>query len=455
VTLRCGEARALLAGRAAGLDEAARMTLEEHLAGCAGCLADARRLDTVSALLASDEPSLPAAARRRALEGAFDAAGAGAAARNGAAGAGVKVGRRRLAIGAGVAIALAAAALLVLLPAVSEEQPTAGPVLEGDVRPGPGGLHATERGGRLRIGRATLTLREESAVRIVGPGEVALVEGAVLCDVARGEGTFRVTTPRFVVRVLGTRFEVDAGSVRVDRGRVEVSGPDGTVLAAHLTAGARWELADATAAHVGPAPAHAESAADDDGSAAGSGAGSVADHGITAGESEAGSVSTTGADPRSGGASPPPARRGAPPASDEATRDAPSVTPAAAGDGAALSERLRLARARIARREVAAARAEIAAVLASGPSQAQAVEARTLLAEAAFVSGNRAEAVRLYLDVARRYDGLPAAENALYAAGRASRGEQARALFRRYLERHPRGRFRAEVEARLQRLDPE
>jgi TolA-binding protein len=59
-----------------------------------------------------------------------------------------------------------------------------------------------------------------------------------------------------------------------------------------------------------------------------------------------------------------------------------------------------------------------------------------------------------YLRVVRKFAALPAAETALFAAARveAEHGQplQAQALFRRYLERYPRGNFVREAQRRLQ-----
>jgi|GEM_PF-3339313 len=119
---------------------------------------------------------------------------------------------------------------------------------------------------------------------------------------------------------------------------------------------------------------------------------------------------------------------------------------------------LRDARAAVARRDLQAAREHIHAAQAQSLTGAQRAEALTLLADAAFVGGDDARAVELYLGVARKYRSLAAGQNALYAAARlqAKRGERAaaRKLFHRYLARYPDGRFRAEATRRLARLNP-
>jgi hypothetical protein len=61
----------------------------------------------------------------------------------------------------------------------------------------------------------------------------------------------------------------------------------------------------------------------------------------------------------------------------------------------------------------------------------------TLLAECDQREGRTAHAVRLFLRVADRFRGLPAAESALYAAARLETRAAAGALLERYLREHP------------------
>lgn len=114
------------------------------------------------------------------------------------------------------------------------------------------------------------------------------------------------------------------------------------------------------------------------------------------------------------------------------------------------------ARAAVARRDLADAREYIREARTQKLSAAQRAEALTLLADAAFVEGNRSRAVELYLDVSRRFRSLAAGQNALYAAARlqAKRGNRsaARRLYERYLQRYPDGRFRREATRSLARL---
>ena len=89
------------------------------------------------------------------------------------------------------------------------------------------------------------------------------------------------------------------------------------------------------------------------------------------------------------------------------------------------------------------------AVLARPLSHAEEAEARMFLADLAQATGNLAVAVSRYETVATKFADLPAAESALYAAARieARRGrvDAARALFDRYLQTYPNGRYAGDV----------
>jgi TolA-binding protein len=106
-----------------------------------------------------------------------------------------------------------------------------------------------------------------------------------------------------------------------------------------------------------------------------------------------------------------------------------------------------LARARAAfgERDLAEAERHADAALDASPTRVQAAEARTLLAEVAHADGRLDVAAERYLAIAGRFADLPAGETALIAVARLehSRGrtDAARALFERYLERYPTGRF--------------
>ena len=130
----------------------------------------------------------------------------------------------------------------------------------------------------------------------------------------------------------------------------------------------------------------------------------------------------------------------------------PAPEPAAkAGiDASALLGRARKA---LASGDVAKARAELAIVLGQRSRPEDLVEARTLLAECALVSGDSVAAQSGYADVAKKQAGTAAGDNAAFAAARLERDPaKARQLLTQYLASYPKGRFRQEAEARLAAL---
>jgi hypothetical protein len=110
---------------------------------------------------------------------------------------------------------------------------------------------------------------------------------------------------------------------------------------------------------------------------------------------------------------------------------------------------LEQARAQLAAGQHADAAHTAEAVLSRSLSRAEEAEARMFLADLAQTTGNFDVAVSRYETVATRFADLPAAESALYAAGRieARRGrvDAARALFERYLQKYPNGRYADDV----------
>lgn len=98
------------------------------------------------------------------------------------------------------------------------------------------------------------------------------------------------------------------------------------------------------------------------------------------------------------------------------------------------------------------ARRAIDRALSAKPSGAARAEALTLRAELLVAQGDRSGALAAYLEVAGRFQKLPAGENALFSAARIH-GDAAAAkkLLQQYLERYPQGRFVVEAKYRLQR----
>jgi TolA-binding protein len=148
----------------------------------------------------------------------------------------------------------------------------------------------------------------------------------------------------------------------------------------------------------------------------------------------------TAVEPTASAGLPPPAVKPAAPAgrTAPAAPAAPPVKPSAA-------RLLAQAREAFTRLDHAAAERHADAALDAGPTRAQAAEARTLLAECAHAAGRLDDALSRYEAIAARFGDLPAGETALFAAARleARRGrtDAARALFTRYLDRYPSGRF--------------
>lgn len=87
-------------------------------------------------------------------------------------------------------------------------------------------------------GYCNVTLKPNSNVRIEGTvraERIILSEGAVVCDVDRGEGTFNVSTDFGEVSVLGTKFEVqitEVGEAEMKSRQMLVTVLTGTVLVA-------------------------------------------------------------------------------------------------------------------------------------------------------------------------------------------------------------------------------
>jgi outer membrane protein assembly factor BamD (BamD/ComL family) len=122
----------------------------------------------------------------------------------------------------------------------------------------------------------------------------------------------------------------------------------------------------------------------------------------------------------------------------------------------AANKRLDEAREALARHDLSSARAGIDEVLAGAPGRREQAEAFTLRAESALVAGDLAAAAAGYAFVAERFEGLPAAENALFAAARIDadrlRGPAAAKGLEQYLSRYPNGRFVKEAASRLRDL---
>jgi hypothetical protein len=259
-------------------------------------------------------------------------------------------------------------------------------------------------------------LRANSDVSWDGPARtLSLQQGSVLIDVDPAkQRSFRVETQTFAVLVLGTRFEVTQSSVHVLQGRVSVTPkvPGGDPAPILLTAGT----------------AHSDFALQPS----------------AAGEPQHIPDLVPERTPRRSPSGP---------------RAAPAharAKPERTIDASALLEQ---ARSQLAARDLVQARATLALAAPHLQGPALRAQALSLEAECELQARQFAAARDTYLQVARKFSGLPAAETALFAAARieAEHGEPARALelLSSYLAKYPRGSFVREAERRMKLLPRE
>ena len=404
MAMSCGQVGRLSVASAGGhATEAERLELEAHFATCALCAAEHAIVLGATRVLRSAEPgTLSSAARERVRRAALA----------GRAHAPVPSRRFGWPLAGGAVLAMAAAvAIWIGVRKPAEIAVVAGDVLVvpelaagGHEPSGDGVVVRSERGGEVRLADASAALaRTTELVWRHDKRVVELREGSLTVDVAHRPGQhFEVHTRFFIVDVVGTRFQVDPGGVRTERGKVRVRTRDGIVIG-YLDAGQSWTWPPPTRekAHEGePAPAPTETPA-------------------------------------------PPTQ-------------APAIGTAATPAEDAAAIRLGRARRALARGHAGEARRIVKPLFGLGRDVA--AEARAIYAESYLSEGRYADAVAGYRVVSRDFPHTPQAESALYAVAQLEsehgRPVEARASLEAYLARYPHGRFAKEAADRLARISP-
>jgi len=269
---RCRHAARWIDQAAADLSQEERSALEGHLSGCDACRRHAAAIDLFRQLseVAVRLGPAPAAIYQRSIARSFQVAAAAPTPSAGRIRPPVLFGATAL---VGAAVVLIAGTLTGGWPFESvQPSPAPAPAARGDrvlagevVQQGrhlgsgealrSGFPLSTVAGATLAFGHAEVTLGAGGGVRWDPETmTVTLDDGGVDVEVDPAPGrSFRVATPRFSAEVLGTRFRVDAAGVRVTRGAVRVVAPDGSILAARLSAGDAFTLPEAPAAPDAPA----------------------------------------------------------------------------------------------------------------------------------------------------------------------------------------------------------
>jgi ferric-dicitrate binding protein FerR (iron transport regulator) len=372
--------------------DAVRLEVEEHLEECASCREARASLGLLGALRAQAAPRLGASAERRIVERLVAT--------------GVPPTRAALAprrparvVFVGLAVAVLGALVFTVAPRALRRGPA--PLVEGlKLEATESGVIAFEGAGVTYGGGTSLTFH--AAARTI-----AMAHGEVEVDVTEHRARhFRVTTPKFIVEVLGTHFVVTPTGVRTLRGRVHVLDLEEREIAV-VAAGESWTAAPPPVA-TAPAP-------------------SVAPTPVAASP-----VSSSALVPR-------------PVVSRAAAR--PSVD-------ALVAE----ARAALAAGDAARARTFIDRAVAAGPAPSERPVVDLLGADALLVERRPSEAVAAYRGVLRRHPDAPEAETASFAVGQLlfESGAQleAAAALDDYAARYPHGRFVREARDLLAQIRP-
>jgi ferric-dicitrate binding protein FerR (iron transport regulator) len=236
----------LLLDRGAGeSDTASRLALEAHLGECPSCAEAAARLNVLGRTMRGASHELPPRRRDRAIERALRAASNPQRVVE-------RRSRRWVAsvLAAAAVVALAASAAWLRRAAAEESLTSVGTSLTNFVESVEITSHEPRRGSDIPGIDAPAGTRldlDGAIVETLQPSQLAwrrqgttleLRAGAVRVDVTRKfNPPFRVTTPRFIVEVVGTAFDVDLEQVSVKRGRVRVTRLSGEELARALGPG--------------------------------------------------------------------------------------------------------------------------------------------------------------------------------------------------------------------------
>jgi ferric-dicitrate binding protein FerR (iron transport regulator) len=420
VALTCARATHLSLAAVGGHASAAeRLELESHLASCARCAAAYAALAPVRALREAAPEGLGPSARERVRRAILARPPAVAAPRP----------RLGWPLAVGAVAALGAIASVWIAGGSHADLR----VVRGDVvmaaAPGAGAQGdrrvtlRSQAGGVVKLGDATTMLAPTTEiVWRADRHSMELHEGRVTVDVPHRPGQrFEVRTSRFVVEVIGTRFVVELGGVRTERGMVRVLSSDGKLIG-YVGEGRSWAVPPVEE----PAPTPP-----------------VVD--VPAPPAAAPVV----ADDLPKAPVPPPVRAPVP-----VQRRVVASARVAPSGGDEESPLLRLERARraLAHGNAEDARRTVEPAFRAG--RPLAAEARAIYAESFLIEGRYADAIEAYQLVARDFSSTPQAESALYAVAQLEiehgRSLEARVALNRYLSRYPRGRFAKEAADRLE-----
>jgi ferric-dicitrate binding protein FerR (iron transport regulator) len=270
----CEEIEDLIERETLGWSEADRLRVEQHLGECEACTETLAVSRFVRDTLRDAASELSDTARTRAINGAL---------LRGKPGQTLRPGSRRVLGAAAAVLSVAAAAAVVVVatqsgtelakptrpaqPQVTETQvasappaprPNAATTLQSaNQEAAPSAQEAwieTTQPEQHRFAHADVELAAHTRARFQAARHtLELAEGKVDVDVdAARNQPFSVLTQNFRVEVLGTRFVVTPNSVSVRRGRVQVFGRDGSVLARELAAGSSYQYGPAAQNTVSP-----------------------------------------------------------------------------------------------------------------------------------------------------------------------------------------------------------